>query len=266
MNEILQQKINSKVGTQATISKEEKLKIDVERYNKTKGELQYYDCPKCNNKGNYAYVSDDGYFITKTCECMKIRKTFQRIEKSGLKDLMNSYNFENYKATEQWQKDILGKAKAFVTDELNKWFFIGGQSGAGKSHICTAIVGELLKQGKSAMYMLWRDDSVKLKANVNNFEIYEKMINDFKTTPVLYIDDFFNVDKGKTPTPADVNIAFELLNYRYNNPDLITVISSEFTINDIVKIAENVGGRIHERSKPYQFNIAPDIKKNYRLR
>ena len=260
--------INSKIGNlhTETISKEERQRREVERYNKIPGELKYYDCDKCNNKGNIAYYNAEGYFTTKTCECMEIRKTIQRAEKSGLSGLLSSYTFKKYEATEDWQKEIYEKAKTFVTDDENRWFFIGGQTGAGKSFICTAIVGSLIKSGKSAVYMLWRDDSVKLKANVNKFDVYEEMINRFKTTPVLYIDDFFNVEKGKVPTSADIHLAFELLNYRYNNPDLITIISSEFTLNDIIKIAENVGGRIHERAKNYQFNIAPDIRKNYRLR
>ena len=43
--------------------------------------------------------------------------------------------------------------------------FIGGQVGAGKTHLCTAMVGEFLKRGISAKYMLWRDDALKLKAS-----------------------------------------------------------------------------------------------------
>ena len=263
------QKINSKIGNRVvdtTSNGKSSEQISVDNYNKQVGDLKYYDCPICKNKGLIAVLNSEGRMAFAKCKCSDVRKTNKRIVDSGLSDLIGEYQFDKYEATEDWQKQILAKAKEFVSDEQNKWFFIGGQSGSGKTHICTGIVGELIKRGKAAMYMLWRDDVVKLKANVNNFDVYESLMNDFKTAPILYIDDFFNVDKGKEPSPADVNIAFELLNYRYNNPDLITIISSEFTTKDIIQIAENVGGRIHERTKQYRFNIAPDIKKNYRLR
>ena len=261
------ERINSRVGNRAQASQFKNLEQSaVDSYNNEVGDLKYYDCPDCKNKGFIGVLNAEGRFAMAYCKCRDIRKTNKRIIESGLSGLIDNYTFDSYTAGEEWQKSIKEKAKAFTADEYNKWFFIGGQSGCGKTHICTAIVSEFIKKGNKAVYMLWRDDVVKLKANVNNFEIYEKMINDFKTVPVLYIDDFFNVEKGKAPTPADVNIAFELLNYRYNNPDFVTIISSEFMINEIIKIAENVGGRIYERTKNYHFNINPDIKKNYRLR
>ena len=37
-------------------------------------------------------------------------------------------------------------------------------------------------------------------------------------------------------------------------------------VKDLLAMDEAVGSRIYERSKDFQINIAPDIKKNYRLR
>jgi DNA replication protein DnaC len=91
-------------------------------------------------------------------------------------------------------------------------------------------------------------------------------MQEYKNVKVLYIDDFYKTDSENKPTQADKNIAFELLNFRYNNPDSITIISSELQIRDLLAIDEAVGSRIYERSKDYQINIAPDINKNYRLR
>ena len=127
--------------------------------------------------------------------------------------------------------------------------------------------------GKMVRYMLWRDDVVKLKGNVNDSEAYEKHMSEFKNAEVLYIDDLFKTGKNnegvpQKPTGADTNIAFELLNYRYNNPGLITLISSECRVTDILDIDEAIGGRIAERTiqHGYGINIKPDRTKNYRLR
>ena len=68
-------------------------------------------------------------------------------------------------------------------------------------------------------------------------------------------------------TSADMNIAFEMLNFRYTNDKLITVISSEKTISDIVKIDEAIAGRIVERTGLKRFcnNILKDPSKNFRF-
>lgn len=74
------------------------------------------------------------------------------------------------------------------------------------------------------------------------------------------------IEQGTKPTAADINIAFELLNCRYNNSKLLTIISSEKTVNEIIKIDEAVGSRIKEKSKNFAININKDIQKNYRLK
>ena len=73
-----------------------------------------------------------------------------------------------------------------------------------------------------------------------------------------------NKNKQK-PTMADINIAFELLNYRSIN-NLQTIISSEFTIAELLEIDQALAGRIVENANPMPLVILPDIKKNYRLK
>jgi DNA replication protein DnaC len=149
------------------------------------------------------------------------------------------------------------------------WFFIGGQSGAGKTHICTAICREFLMEGKEVKYMLWRDDVVKLKNAVTDPE-YESLVEKYKRVEVLYIDDLFKTGTAadgtrQRPTGADINVAFEILNFRYNDPKLLTIISSECTIDSIIDIDEATGGRIFEKAKS-SFSLKPDRSRNYRLR
>ena len=219
--------------------------------------------------------SDFGYWydLYSDCKCQRARKTIRRLNKSGLKNIIKDYTFKSYEAEEPWQKVIKDTAMRFVKDEEHTWFFIGGMTGCGKTHICTAIAGYYLKHDKAVKYMLWRDEVVKLKANVNNHAEYSEMIDSLKTAEVLYIDDLFKTGKdadgnAQRPTGADVNIAFEILNYRYNNPKLITIISSECKVTDMLDIDEAVAGRIAEKTSQYGYglNINRDRKKNYRLR
>lgn len=246
-----------------------------ERFNAAVGSLNAedgYECKLCLNKGFLvqAIQTELGYWTTvsRDCKCAEIRRTIKRMEKSGLKNIIRDYTFSKYDDTEDWQKTIKAAAMEYAKNPSG-WFFIGGQTGAGKTHICTAICREFLLSGKSVKYMLWRDDIVKIKGCANDAQAYSKLIDEYKRVEVLYIDDLFKTGKGpdgnkQQPTGADVNAAFEILNYRYNDPKLVTIISSECTVNDILDIDEAVGGRIFEKAKVFSLNR--DRKKNYRLR
>lgn len=65
-----------------------------------------------------------------------------------------------------------------------------------------------------------------------------------------------------------MNVAFEALYSRYINEKLITIISSEFTLENIMKIDEAVAGRIAEKtgSEKYCLNLPKDSSKNYRYK
>lgn len=236
-------------------------------YNSKSGALDGVDCPICKNKGSVMEIIN-GYVTTRECRCMAARKSLWRIERSGLRDVVDLYTLENYETREPWQGKVMETAKRFLADEEARWWYFGGQVGAGKTHICTAITTELMRRGMAAKYMLWRDEVVQLKACITDDQQYNAIISPLKTAPVLYIDDLFKVEKGKSPSAADVNIAFELLNYRYNNRELYTIISSEKAMNDLLDIDEAVGSRVYERTKAggYQLSLSPDKSKNYRLK
>lgn len=231
--------------------------------NELEGNLPYVNCPVCKNKG-VVYYEKDNYEYCKECGCMRVRRSYQRINNSGMKDILVKYTFPKYIVDSEWQKSLKTKAESFVSDP-QKCFYLGGQVGIGKTHLCTAIVGQLIKQGNEARYMQWRDDVVRIKQNANTDE-YNILLDPFKDVKVLYIDDLFKVKRGEQPTAADVNVAFEILNYRYLNSGLITIISSEKTGKELVEIDEAVGSRIIEMSGDYFININHDTKKNYRLK
>lgn len=256
---------------------DEQTKLKAELLNSTIGALDKqdgYSCALCKNKGIIAYpeISELGYstVVFRECVCMKPRRSLRRLERSGLKSLIKDYTFERFNVYKPWQGLMLNAARCYAK-KPEGWFFVGGQSGSGKTHICTAICRELLLSGRAVIYMLWRDTVAQLKAAVTDEKRYAELINEYKTVDVLYIDDLFKVGRSKEaaaqPTSADINVAFEILNYRYNNPALLTVISSEYSIADIISIDEAVGGRIYERAKNGNAcSIKRDRGKNYRLR
>ena len=231
----------------------------VQAQNSAKGELNYYDCHKCLNRGFVAHRRGDTV-VTCECDCMPIRRSLRNIAKSGLTGLLDRYTFERYTTPENWQQSAKAMAQEYALNPDGKWFCAFGAVGAGKSHLCTAICVELLARGIEVRYMLWRDESVMLKATVNEAHTYSEAINRLKNVDVLYIDDLF---KGKAPTPADINLAYEILNHRYAG-NKATIISSELTMANFLDIDQGVGSRIYERSRGYVAEFSG--QKNQRLR
>jgi DNA replication protein DnaC len=219
----------------------------------------------CGGKGYTISKRADGTVWGKECDCVRVRRALKAIERSGLKELLDDYTFDSFQEHERWQEDAKETAMNYIKNS-NGWFGFFGQVGCGKTHLCTAICGEMLRVGKSVRYMAWRDDVTRLKANVMDDEYYSREMRRYKTADVLYIDDLFKTEAGKRPTQADVNIAFEILNYRYNNKELMTILSSELQIEDLLAIDEAVGSRIYERCRKYQVSVKADKRKNYRLR
>ena len=100
--------------------------------------------------------------------------------------------------------------------------------------------------------------TLNLKSILNTPE-YKETVDKLIRVPVLYIDDFF---KG-TVSDADINLAFQILNGRYNDSKKRTIISTELSMEQIFSRDEAIGGRIFERSRGFIVN-APD--ENFRMR
>lgn len=231
--------------------------MKVKSINERSGSEKYIDCPICRNKG-YTAVIENGSLIMRECECMAQRRTMKRIIESGLKDLVESNTFDKYATPQKWHSIAKKTAMDFVVNGSGKWFTISGAPGTGKTHLCVAIASELMKANKEVRYLLWREEAPRLKSLVNEREAYERRIEQIKRVDVLYIDDFL---KGNV-TAADINLAFEILNARYNSKRTVTIISTERTIEDILGIDEAIGSRIYERSKGYYIKTPAE---NWRL-
>lgn len=271
------QEIQKRLGldTMSSLSPLEWEQFKVDDWNKTVGnenEIDGYDCPICLNRTTIAKLVDHGNgkysHCFADCKCKEIRRSIMRMKRSGLKDIIKDYTFDKFIDTEPWQKTVKAAAMDYAKDPQG-WFYMGGQVGAGKTHLCTAICREFLLSGKKVLYMLWRDEIVKLKASVNDAEAYSALIDKYKTADVLYIDDLFKTGKtadqqNQKPTAADINAAFEIINYRYCNPSLLTIISSELSEDELLDIDEAVGSRIYERAKA--ITIGRDRSRNYRIR
>ncbi len=244
--------------------------VKADGFNKSVGDLGGIDCQKCNNRGKSAFAKKDGssdiYF--QECSCMTMRRCIWKMERSGLKNVIRDSTFSEFEIPHPWQETALATAKSYA-ESPEGWFLACGQSGSGKTHLCTGICRELLLAEKQVVYMPWRQDVSELKAMSLDAEARAKKLDDLKQAEFLYIDDLFksgtNADGVARPTAADVSLAFEIVNHRYIN-HLPTIFSTELYPEELLQIDEATGGRIVEKSKGNILAIGKDTGKNYRLK
>lgn len=219
--------------------------------NRTPGKLRDYDCRKCKNKGAVAFAHDNGNGDFEIrwveCDCVAKRRYFRNVRESGLPDMLRRCTLDSWQVRGDWQRELPEAAKRYA-ENPEGWFCLSGRPGTGKTHLCTALCGLLLEKGFPVRYMLWRDVSVRAKAVVNDAECYGAIVEPLKRVRVLYIDDFWKNGRD-APSDADIRLAFEILNARYADSRLVTILSSELSVGDMCEIDEAVGSRIRERTR-----------------
>ena len=243
----------------------EQLKMDC--YNREYKPATDYDCPKCRNKETIAYRREDGRCALRDCVCKSVRRSIRLLKASGMESAVRELTFDRFRAKHPWQKKMLEICKGYAADPKG-WLLLCGQSGSGKTHLCSAVCRELLLKGKAVRYMSWRADAMTLKRLSTDAQ-RDALLDDYKNAQVLYIDDLFKTGAGSdgqaNPTAADVNLAFEILNHRYFNR-MITILSTEKSPLELVNIDEATGSRILELAGEQLCHVDRDIRKNYRLK
>ncbi len=230
-----------------------------------------YKCGKCRDSG-WIEVDPVTRAVTK-CSCRIAAESEAKIRNSGLSEALDIQTFDSFITKTDVQQKMKEIAKSYLDDLLasdinscHPWLYLGGNPGSGKTHICTAVCGELLKHNIAVRYMEWLKDAQKLKAYVND-ENFDEIVSEYINISVLYIDDLFKQIYSPTPhfTDADIKIAFTILNARYirNKP---TIISCEWDlINQLLPVDEGVFSRVYERCKSYRMMIARKTENNFRL-
>jgi DNA replication protein DnaC len=230
------------------------------------------DCLECEGTGIFRKQDDDGIWWSRACKCRLSSIAEASIRKSGLGVVLDTWTLDAFITPDAWQQDLKGMATRYI-DSLVKggkgWFVVCGNVGSGKSHICTAIVKELLKAGMFCRYMQWVTDSRRIKALINDEELDEDILDKLKNAEVLFVDDLFKQGhkSGERPRPtdSDIRIAFEIFNARYtmNRP---TIITSEWFLTDELQEMDNgVFSRVLQKANGWITEVKRDKGRNYRM-
>ena len=221
-----------------------------------------YKCNKCNDLT--FILSDDGAM---PCECRALREAERILENSGVSEEFRRRTFDNFDYSRN--KDILNAyvmAKSYannfenVINTSNHSIIFMGAPGSGKTHLSLSIANYIMNKGVGAIYMSYRESITTIKQSIIDSENYNRAMSRYKNAKVLLIDDLF---KGSI-TASDINIMFEIINYRYLNKKPM-IISTERYINDLLNIDEALGSRIIEMCKTHNLELK-GRNLNYRLK
>lgn len=226
-----------------------------------------YDCPLCGNKQvTFRLKEDKSGMVAVPCKCVETRRCIRRMGESGLGDALKDCTFDSFQTPEDWQKHLWNTARDYAAHPTG-WLSILGQSGCGKTHLCTAVCGKLLERGIQVLYFSWREEAARLKAAPP--ERREALLEQYLQAPCLYIDDLLKTARGADgavqPTAGDLNLAFTILGYRYTRK-LPTILSSEYSLPELLRLDEAIGSRIAELSGKHLCAVRKDPQRNYRLR
>ncbi len=225
-------------------------------------------CPKCGGSMWIVWKDAQGYEIGRRCDCFEPTMTKRRIANSGISDAFRSKGFKNFDTRGM---PVLEKAKKACADYCLNYktiretgqnsLLLLGQVGSGKTHLALASANALLDYHKvGTRYMGYREMITKLKQSITDENGYMAMVEPLKKASMLVIDDML---KGKV-TESDINILFEIINYRYVC-SLPVIVTSERTTDELLEFDSAIGSRLIEMSKGRIIEINGS-QYNYRLR
>ena len=207
-----------------------------------------YECRQCRDTGFITRMDENGREIACRCKCYEIRRSKERMRKSGISVEFQKKTFDSFATKGNAQlANAKEKAVRYVECFANKEhdrhnsIMFTGQAGSGKTHLGMAICMSLINSGVAVIYMPYRDAVTRIKQNILDEAAYDRELNKYTSAWVLYIDDLL---KGRL-TDTDVNIMYEITNYRYMN-NMPVIISTEKSTDELLMFDEAIGSRLIE--------------------
>lgn len=231
------------------------------------GVSKEYKCSICEDTEWLMKKDENGNEYAVPCQCREKNTALRMMESSGIRSEDTKKGFKDF---ETFNEKGLQVAKQTALNYLtqfdknkysrNNSLLLCGASGRGKTTLGMAVANNLIHKCVGVRYMPYRDEVTKLKQEITDEFTYTEHMNKLKTARVLFIDDLL---KGKV-TESDVNILYEIINYRYLER-LPLIISTEKLSNELLAFDEAIGSRILEMCKGYVVTFDSSIP-NYRMR
>jgi DNA replication protein DnaC len=223
------------------------------------------NCRECNDIG--FIMIDDRNAIP--CKCWEMAMIENLFKSSQITPAFRKKTFDAFDTakTPNVVRKMYDCAKHYadhfheVTKKENNWLVLLGEPGSGKTHLSMAVSNVLLSQKIPVLYFQHVEGMKEFVSIVSQSGDISPKKEQMKQVDVLYWDDLFKPPKN--PSAFDIELAFEVLNYRYLNLKP-TIISSEHNMEQLLQIDKALGSRIIERGKEFLVEVN-GIECNYRI-
>lgn len=223
-----------------------------------------YNCPYCLDRG---VIICDGGDKALVCKCREQKRLENLFKSSQITPEFRSKTFDKFvtagrpKAVRDMFDCAFDYAEKFeeLSHEENNWMTLLGEPGSGKTYLSIAVANVLMKKGIPVLYFQHVEGMSEIKDLLKQDKTLTYKLEQMKKTVLLIWDDLF---WGK-PRDFELEITFEVLNYRYLNC-LPTILNSNLTPSQLYEVNTTIGSRIIERSKRHMVLIE-GLESNYRL-
>lgn len=196
-----------------------------------------YTCPNC---------CDTGFIMATPCECYKTKRIKYLFEYSNLSEVMKEQTFDKFRldfySNEPYGEFmsplknagiILSKCKGFAEkDEYKqgKNLYLFGDSGLGKTFLCSCMANALIAKGVSVLYQTAYNIITEMEEQKFRYAENTEKTSLYYNVPVLIIDDLGT----EFPSSFTSAVMFDIINNRLIR-NLSTVISTNLRIDEIEK-------------------------------
>ncbi len=196
------------------------------------------DCPVCKNM---RYVAGKSGGLVQCPKCQVAQKWARESLKgfASMSANMAGQTFENFNASwyaEQSEKGAASKerleemSRAFraFADSPKGWLIAIGRKGCGKTHLCSAVVNQMIGNGKQVIFVTAPELLMSLQAAFKAKEEEEsaaERLQRYMKAPVLILDDIGQ----EQVSDWSIGVWDKIIDHRYEN-SLPTIFTSNFNI------------------------------------
>lgn len=215
-----------------------------------------WDCDACQ---------DTGIYEGKTCSCEQQRLLESRFKGARLPSRLQEQTFSQFSldwysparktplgnSEREHATAVLHTCQAFVASVIEDpraatGLFLTGQSGLGKTFLCSSICHSLAENNIVPLYIVFSDLISDMRASFQHDSGDADLLATARQAPVLILDDL----GAEHVTEYAISRLFDIINYR-RNERLPMVISSNLSLMDVERVySTRIVSRILEACQP----------------